>query len=205
MKVERSFTVARPLDDVWAFFQDIPTVAACMPGAQLTGEQAPGRCSGKVSLKLGPFSAGFEGEASVTFDQAGHCGRMEGRGVDKRGGSRSRVVVAFDVAAASAEATEVHVDADLTLSGPIAQFGRTGIVQETANILIGDFVRNLEARLAPSPAVSAHPKGASGELEPGVTPETERATVASGVSAGRLMLLALTAWFRRLFGRQAAL
>ena len=55
MKVEQAFTVARPSDDVWAFFQDIPNVATCMPGAEMTGEKAPGVYGGKISLKLGPF------------------------------------------------------------------------------------------------------------------------------------------------------
>ena len=48
MKVEQSFTVARPLTDVWGFFQRIPDVAACMPGAEMTGEKEPGLYTGKV-------------------------------------------------------------------------------------------------------------------------------------------------------------
>ena len=46
------------------------------------------------------------------------------------------------------EGTRVTIDADLQLSGPVAQFGRTSIVNETAGILIAQFVRNLEARFA---------------------------------------------------------
>jgi uncharacterized protein len=49
-----------------------------------------------------------------------------------------------------AGATRVDIDVDLTLSGPIAQFGRTGLVTETANVLIADFARNLEDRISTS-------------------------------------------------------
>ncbi|MEO1020246.1 MAG: hypothetical protein AAFY56_21545, partial [Pseudomonadota bacterium] len=45
------------------------------------------------------------------------------------------------------EGTKVELDANVQLSGAIAQFGRTGLVHETAKILIGDFSRELEARL----------------------------------------------------------
>ena len=53
--------------------------------------------------------------------------------------------------------TEVTVDADVTLAGAIAQVGRTGLIQETANILVQDFVRALERELAPA-AQSRQPK-----------------------------------------------
>ena len=34
MEIKQSFTVARPLAEVWALFQDVPTVATCMPSAR---------------------------------------------------------------------------------------------------------------------------------------------------------------------------
>ena len=49
-------------------------------------------------------------------------------------------------------ATRVDVDADVQLAGPIAQFGRTGIVTETANVLIRQFVQNVETKLIGTPA-----------------------------------------------------
>ena len=187
MKVEQSFTVARPLTDVWGFFQRIPDVAACMPGAEMTGEKEPGLYTGKVSLKLGPFGASFDGEAAVRFDQDTKSGHVEGKGVDKRGGSRSRMTVDFALTAPTPETTHVQVNADVVLSGAIAQFGRTGIVQETAKILIGDFVTRLEQKLAP-PATP----------EPG----THVADPTPSVGAGRLLWLAVKAWIIRLFGHR---
>ncbi len=187
MKVEQSFTVARPIADVWTFFQDIPQVATCLPGAELTAEKAPGTYTGKVSLKLGPFGASFEGEATVTFDQERRAGHMEGKGVDKRGGSRSKMAVDFALTAPDPASTKVQVDADITLSGAIAQFGRTAIIQETANILIGDFVRNLEAKLAPPASAAPEPAPAAPQR----------------IRAGRLIWLSLAAWVRRLLGGKA--
>jgi len=37
---------------------------------------------------------------------------------------------------------------NLSVSEPIAQFGRTGLVTETASVLIADFVRDLEDRIS---------------------------------------------------------
>jgi uncharacterized protein len=185
LKISQRFTVARPLADVWEFFQDIPAVARCMPGAELTQDKGGGRYAGKVKAKLGPFGASFEGEAKVTSDEARRSGHVEGKGVDKRGGSRTRMVMDYRLTEV-ADGTEVAVDADVTLAGAIAQFGRTSLMQETANILVRDFAGALEAQLAP--------KAAAPTARPSVAPPAE-------IGAGSVGLRALWAWLRSLVGK----
>ena len=36
MLIKNQFDVAEPLDKVWEFFGNVPQVAACLPGAELT-------------------------------------------------------------------------------------------------------------------------------------------------------------------------
>ena len=36
MLITTDFEVAQPVDDVWKFLGDIPSVAKCLPGAELT-------------------------------------------------------------------------------------------------------------------------------------------------------------------------
>lgn len=147
MKISQSFSVSKPLSVVWALFENIPLVAPCMPGAELTEDKGNGVYAGRLGIKLGPFNAYFDGEAVVTQDSTTHSGHVEGKGVDKRGGSRSKLLLDYRMDETDG-VTLVTIDADLQLSGPIAQFGRTGIINETAAILIGQFVKNVEARLA---------------------------------------------------------
>lgn len=149
MKIAESFVVGQPAAIVWAFLQNVPAVAACLPGAELVESTPDGVQRGKVSVNLGPFKATFEGEAKVTTDPAARSGHVDGRGVDKRGGSHSRMVLDYRVQDVDGK-TRVDIDVDLTLSGPIAQFGRVGLVTEVANVLIGEFTSNLDARLSQS-------------------------------------------------------
>jgi carbon-monoxide dehydrogenase small subunit len=196
--------------DVWALFQDIPVVAGCMPGAELLADKGNGLYQGRVSIKLGPFGASFEGEAQVTPDPATHSGHVEGKGTDKRGGSRSKLVMDYRLAEASG-GTKVDVDADIQLVGPIAQFGRTGIVTETANVLIRQFVQNVEAKLAAMPASTAATSVATAASIGTAASATASASASSAVkptpapanqiSAFRLMGAVIASWFRRLFGR----
>jgi carbon-monoxide dehydrogenase small subunit len=208
LEIKQTFTVARPLPEVWALFQDVPTVAGCMPGAELIADKGDGLYQGKVSIKLGPFGAAFEGEAKVTPDEANHTGHVEGKGTDKRGGSRSKLVMDYRLAEVPG-GTSVDVVADIQLVGPIAQFGRTGIVNETANVLIRQFVQNVEAKLAASapPAdVAAEPAVATSSVaaaaSPSLSPRPAPASApANSISVFSLLGAVIASWFRRLFGR----
>ena len=146
MRITETVTLRSPREEVWALFQDVPEVAACMPGAELTGGRGDGIYAGKVSIKLGPFTAAFEGEVEHQPDPETFSGRASGRGVDKRGGSRSRMTMDYTLTETE-DGTKLAVDAEVQLSGPVAQFGRPAIVTETARLLIGQFVANVEARL----------------------------------------------------------
>ncbi|HET7717679.1 MAG TPA: SRPBCC family protein [Bauldia sp.] len=207
MEIKQSFTVARPLPEVWALFQDVPAVASCMPGAELLADKGNGLYQGRISIRLGPFSAAFEGEAQVTPDAATHSGHVEGKGTDKRGGSRSKLVLDYRLAEV-AGGTKVDVDADVQLVGPIAQFGRTGIVNETANVLIRQFVQNVEQKLAAMPAApsaasasSAAAAAASASTPAAGSSPAPTAAPTNQISALRLFAAVIGSWFRRLFGR----
>jgi carbon monoxide dehydrogenase subunit G len=158
MRIRNTFTVGQPLAAVWAQFLDVPAVARCLPGAELTEDRGDGRYAGKMAVKLGPITAGFECEATVTTDAATWTGIIDGAGIDRRGGSRGRARVAYALAANGA-GTDVTIDSDITLSGPAAQFGRTGLIEEVSRRLVAEFARCLEAQSAaatPEDAASVH-------------------------------------------------
>ncbi len=146
MKITQEFQVASSAEGVFRFFQDVPAVAQCMPGAKLTEDLGDGTYKGVVSVRLGPMTAGFEGEAQVASDPDTMTGRITGKGVDRRGGSRGQVKVDYSIAPAG-EGALVSVDANITISGAAAQFGRTGLINQISKRLIKDFVSCLEAKL----------------------------------------------------------
>ena len=146
MKIEQEFVVARSPDVVWDLFQDVPSVAQCLPGAELLGQADDGSYDGQLSVKLGPMSAAFEGKATVTAEPEARKATIEGKGVDKRGGSRGQVKVVYAIVPKDA-GSKVSIEADVTLSGPAAQFGRTGLINEMSRRLIVEFVSCLEAKL----------------------------------------------------------
>ncbi len=201
MKISQKFTVSQPPDVVWAFFQNVPALAECMPGASLTEDRGDGVYAGQVAIKLGPFTASFEGEAKHQSDTQAKTGHAEGKGFDKRGGSRSKLTMDYALAG-NCDQTEVSVDADVQLSGPIAQFGRAGVIEETARLLIGQFVGNLEAKLA-----AAQPPLTTDESSPdtpakGLTEETATPTpVSNEINGLTLMRMVVAGYFKKLFSK----
>lgn len=147
MKITQTATIPCSREEAWALFQDIPTVARCMPGAELTEDKGDGKYLGKVSVRVGPLSTTFDGEVEHWPDHENFRGKAEGKGVDRRGGSRSRMTMDY-VLQETEGGTDLSIDADVQLSGPIAQFGRPAIVTETARLLIEQFVANVGELLA---------------------------------------------------------
>ena len=182
MKILQEFVVPRPPEVVWSFFQDVPSVAQCLPGAELLARSEDGSYEGRLAVKLGPMTAAFEGKATVIPDEASRSAIIEGKGVDKKGGSRGQVKVLYAIAP-EGEGSKVSIDADVTLSGPAAQFGRTGLINEMSKRLIQEFVSCLE-----------------GKLEAGSVEEAE-AIQASEVRGISLFFTSLWAWIKRLLGR----
>ncbi len=206
MKLNNAFEVARPLPEVWAFFKDVPAVADCLPGAEYLGQGEDGAHKGRMSVKLGPVQTAFEGSAQVDYDEAAHAISAKGKGVDKRGGSRGRMSLDCRLSEAGG-GTRVEVDSDIQLSGAIAQFGRTGIVEEIAKVLIDDFVKNAEAQLAPASEAGAGAAAgdAGADAGPHARPAAPRApaqAASSSLSGTSLLWRAFRAWLRGLFGRK---
>ncbi|CAN5425762.1 MAG: SRPBCC family protein [Acidimicrobiia bacterium] len=187
MKINEVIEVARPVSQVWELFSNVPELARCLPGAELTEDKGDGVYAGKVSTKLGPMTANFEGEATVTSDAAARTGAVSGKGADRRGGSMGQVKMQYRVEPIEI-GTRINVDAEVILSGAAAQFGRTGLIKEMSNRLIAEFVKCLDAKLA-----AANPHEAAAVAAPEV----------KGLSLFFSSLLStVTGFFKGLLGRK---
>ena len=148
MNITESFMVDRSITEVWNLFKDVPEVARCLPGAELTEDHGDGTFAGALAVNLGPISSSFTGEATVTTNDDNFRMEIVGKGVDRSGGSQGRVTVEVTLLNSDSDSTDVRIDAHVTLAGPIAQFGRTGLVAEVSKRLINDFAECLHAKLS---------------------------------------------------------
>jgi uncharacterized protein len=189
MLINNEFEVAEPVDQVWQFFQNIPQVAACLPGAQLTEDLGDDRYKGTVAVRMGPVRLQFAGTADITErDEAAKRVVVHASGADEKGRGQASMVITATLARTSRGTTKVDVVQDLQLSGAAAQYGR-GMISDVSAILMRDFAANMQGRIE--------------RLNLGESPEQIAAATAAparGFTLGlRAAMLALSRVFRRFF------
>jgi carbon-monoxide dehydrogenase small subunit len=143
------FTVPYPPDKVFDMLGDVRQVAACLPGASLTGEPAPERVEGAIRVKLGPISADFRGTARIERNVEKLSGRIVGMGSDQRSRSSTQGEIRYHLAPTEqGAATRVELSIGYSLKGILAQIARDGLVRDLAARLTADFARNLDRHLS---------------------------------------------------------
>ena len=147
--LEQQFSVAHPPEQVFAMFDDIAAVAACLPGASLTAPPKPERVEGAIRVRIGPIAATFQGAARVERNPADMSGRIVGIGNDRRSRSSTQGEIRYRlVPIEQGAATRVDLSIGYTLTGMLAQVGRPGLVRDLAARLIAEFAGNLDRRLS---------------------------------------------------------
>ncbi len=184
MLITNDFEVAQPVEKVWQFFGDIPRVAACLPGAELTENLGDDKYAGKVAVRMGPVRLQFAGTAQVTErDEAAKRIVLDAAGADERGRGQAAMMVSATLSAAG-RGTKVAVTQDLQLSGAAAQYGR-GMISDVTTVLMRDFSANMASQ------ISAAERGETAQVA---------AAPAGGLAIGlRAALMALRRVFRRFF------
>jgi aerobic carbon-monoxide dehydrogenase small subunit len=161
--LQQQFMVAHPPQRVFELFGDIAGVAACLPGASLTGLPTPERVDGSIRIKIGPISANFLGAARVERDPALLSGRIVGVGSDQRSRSATQGEIRYRLVPIEAgTATRVELSIGYSLTGMLAQVGRSGLVSDLAGRLVAAFAANLDRRL--SGVASTEPAASVAEL-----------------------------------------
>jgi carbon monoxide dehydrogenase subunit G len=108
---------------------------------------------GKIEIKLGPIAVGYKGRVSLeNIDEASHRLQIKAQGVENRGRGGATSTTTAQLTP-NGQATSVVMNTELAVSGVVAQFGRSGIMQEVAQRLTQRFGSCIDQELkAAAPA-----------------------------------------------------
>jgi uncharacterized protein len=156
MEFDNSFEVPLSPAQAWSVLMDIPRIAPCMPGAEVTEVVDPQNFGGKISVRLGPVALAFAGRVQIdSIEEANHSARVKAQGNDAKGRGAANATATFRIEP-TAVGSKVLIHTDLMLSGAVAQYGRgVGMIQATAAQIINQFAGNLRSQLAQQAAVPA--------------------------------------------------
>jgi uncharacterized protein len=188
MLIRNDFEVAEPVEKVWQFFENIPQVATCLPGAELTEDLGGEKYKGRVAVRMGPVRLQFAGTADITErDETAKRVVVHASGAEEKGRGQASMVVTAQLVR-SGRGTKVDVTQDLQLAGAAAQYGR-GMISDVTSVLMRDFAANMQDR------ISRLDRGESADQIAAAASRPAR-----GFTLGlRAAMMALTRVFRRFF------
>jgi carbon monoxide dehydrogenase subunit G len=203
VKLEHSFQVNAPLDQVWETLIDVERVAPCLPGAEITEDGEDGTYRGTFSVRLGPTTAAYRGELSMEeVDAAAHRALMRANGQDKRGQGSAKATIVSTLREEQGMTT-VAVETELTITGRLARFGRGGMIEDVSNRLLRDFSDCLRERIeTPAPAPASAVEAGAGAPSPAAPGPSPPASAAKPVGGFSLLFRALLDRLRRLLRRR---
>jgi uncharacterized protein len=161
VELTHRFSVPVGVDEAFATFEDIASVAECFPGATVTSVSGQ-TFQGTAKVKLGPIAMQYAGSGSfLERDAAARRMVVEAKGRDKRGNGTAGATIRATFTPDGEARTDVEVLTDLQITGKPAQFGR-GVIQDVSDKLLGQFVDCLQERIgttADAAAAAAAPPG----------------------------------------------
>jgi carbon monoxide dehydrogenase subunit G len=191
--IENEFEVPAPIGRTWEYLLDVEKVAACAPGAELTEVVDDHTWKGRMLMKLGPVSLSFSGTVTMQErDDDAHRVVLVAKGQETKGKGAASATVTSWLEDHGSE-TRAKMQADITLSGTVAQLSR-GLLPDVSARLTHQFAECLRASIT----AEGVPAGAHGG---GPAQPRPQAQAIGGIRLGVWALWrAVVRFFRRLFG-----
>jgi carbon monoxide dehydrogenase subunit G len=179
MKLEQSFEVEAPLEQVWEALVDVERVAPCLPGAALTSRNEDGTYNGTFTIKIGPTTAAYTGKLEMqNVDETAHTATMHAQGSDKRGQGGATATIVSSLTAGSGS-TRVEVVTDYHITGRLARFGRGGMIEDISERLLREFAGRLQSSLAGGESADEAPTAVHETVNPDAVEEPPPTEVAA--------------------------
>ena len=157
IKIEKTFQVKEPAEQVWSLLSDPRRVATCVPGAKITEQVDEKTYKGTISVKVGPSSTDYKGELEIVrLDAENHEIEILGKGQDVRGRGSASMKMTGKARSLADGGTEITSVSEVNVVGILAQMG-SRVITEVSNIMFGQFIKNFEAQLQ-QPAEAAAPE-----------------------------------------------
>ena len=126
---EKNVKFNKDSEFIWGKIIEPSFMVKTVPGAELTDQIDKKHFKGKLSLKIGPITTNFNGEAEFTkLDESNKELILEGKGQDTSGKGGAKLTMNIKLITLDQNVTEMYSCMKLSITGKIAQFGSRMIV-----------------------------------------------------------------------------
>jgi uncharacterized protein len=177
MDLKGEYRIKASRDDVWAMINDPEVLRACIPGCDSLEGNPDDGFTARVTTKIGPIKATFEGAVKLSNIQPPESYTISGEG---KGGVAGFAKGGADVHLAEAEGeTILTYAAKAQVGGKLAQLGAR-LIDSTSKKLADEFFAKLAAR-ASAQAAAAAPQSTAYEAV--IVPDGSPAPVSPAAAA----------------------
>jgi len=142
MEFDNSFSVQKPIDEVWRTMLDLERVIPCVPGARVLEKTGDKSARAEVQIRLGSMSMNYSGPAEIVEqDDEAHRALLDARAKEAGGQGNADAKVAIQLTG-NGGATEVSIHSDVNVTGKAAQMGE-GVIAGVTEGMIKEFADNL--------------------------------------------------------------
>ena len=134
-------------EDVWSYvLNNIPNLAHCVPGAELTVIDGQ-NYAGKMEARLGPIRVRFTGRVRIEeLDEERHAARLRVEARETRGLGGATATVNAQLQPRD-HGSVCSLESEFELSGVAAQFGRANLIEEVSQRMAERFAKCVEQEI----------------------------------------------------------
>ncbi len=147
LEIEKQFSVKAPKSEVWKFLTDPHRVAACLPGAAITGQEDEQTYTGTMTVKVGPVQSSYKGKLRFErLDPDAGMAELSAAGQDIRGKGGADMRMVSRMVEGPGGETSVTVTSEVNVTGILAQLGR-GMIEAVSDQMFQQFTTAMRAEL----------------------------------------------------------
>ncbi len=147
LEIEKQFSVKAPKSEVWQFLTDLYRVAACLPGAAITGQEDEQTYTGTMTIKVGPVQSSYKGKLRFErLDPDAGMAELSAAGQDIRGKGGADMRMVSRMVEGPGGETSVTVTSEVNVTGILAQLGR-GMIEAVSDQMFQQFTTAMRAEL----------------------------------------------------------
>ncbi len=147
MELKGEYRIPAPREKVWAMLNDPEVLRAVIPGCETLEGSPQDGFAARVTTKVGPVKATFNGKVTLTDIDAPNSYRILGEGAGGVAGfAKGGAKVSLEEEAP--DVTILHYETEAQIGGKLAQLG-SRLIDSTSRKLAANFFENFAAAVAP--------------------------------------------------------
>jgi carbon monoxide dehydrogenase subunit G len=181
MKIEKSFQIDAPQDQVWEFLSSPERVGECFPGCEQVTALGGNKYKATIKVEIGPIKTVFNIDFEENERKPPEFVAYSSQGEESHKASRLKAVSTLRLAPLDEFRTQVLYTSELSIVGRLGKFG-AGMMKKKADVLGDEFAEELRRKIA------GVPLGVPGAEKH--YPSSRRVLTAAAIAAAILVLIA---------------